>query len=120
MLLNVTNKLTFKRGLSLNVCHVSTLQIVNLKGYILLYYQQDQTLIELVMIYSLKSHELEENDLSRRSIGSSLIADCNNRYYSKYCLFHLRSCFYFYIPLVYNFLCLVSVYIIWVYAFLIG
>ena len=22
-----------------------------------------------------------------------LLPDCNNRYYSKYCLFHLRSCF---------------------------
>jgi len=32
-------------------CHDPTLQMMNPKG---LYFQQDQTLIELVMIYSLK------------------------------------------------------------------
>ncbi|ADA74145.1 hypothetical protein SFxv_1965 [Shigella flexneri 2002017] len=76
----------------MNVCHVSTLQIVNLKGYILtIFSTRPDTYRISDDLFTKKAMNWRKTICPESLSVPLLLPDCNNRYYSKYCLFHLRS-----------------------------
>ncbi|MQI46528.1 hypothetical protein EI000_20380 [Escherichia coli] len=78
----------------MNVCHFSTLQIVNLKGYILtILSTRPDTYRISDDLFTKKAMNWRKTICPEGLSVPLLLPDCNNRYYSKYCLFHLRSCF---------------------------
>ncbi|EGO7538991.1 hypothetical protein GBE33_07605 [Escherichia coli] len=78
----------------MNVCHVSTLQIVNLKGCILTIFLIRPDTYRISDDLFTKKAISWRKTICPESLSVPLLSPhCNNRYYSKYCLFHLRSYF---------------------------
>ena len=87
MLLNVTNKLTFKRGLIFERMSCFNPSDRESKGLHIDTYRISDDL------FTKKAMNWRKTICPEGLSVPLLLPDCNNRYYSKYCLFHLRSCF---------------------------